>query len=65
MDINLTIDDNLLIEAQKVGNHKSKEAAVTTALVEYINHQKQQEIVLSFGKIKFDEKHDYKKARKQ
>jgi len=40
MATNFAIDDKLLIKAQKVGHHKTKKEAVTTALKEYIAHKK-------------------------
>ena len=41
MPTNLAIDDSLLEEAKTIGKHKTKKAAVTEALREYI--QKQQD----------------------
>ncbi len=53
---NLDIDQKLLEEAVSLGKHRSKKAAVTDALVEYIAHKKQQEILGLFGKIDYDPK---------
>ncbi len=36
MATNLAIDDNLILEAQKIGGHKTKKLTVTEALKEYI-----------------------------
>ena len=63
MATNLALDDNLISQAQKVGHHKTKKDAVTTALKEYIARKKQLEIIDLFGKIDFDKDYDYKKAR--
>ncbi len=63
MATNLALDDNLIIQAQKIGRHRTKKEAVTTALEEYIAHKKQLKILDLFGKIDFDERYDYKKAR--
>lgn len=63
MTTNLVLDEKLISQAQKVGNHKTKKAAVTTALQEYIARKRQLEIVELFGKINFDNNYDYKKAR--
>jgi hypothetical protein len=63
MPTNLDLDDALIQEAQKVGAHKSKKAAVNAALAEYIRRHKQAAIVELFGKIDFDEEWDYKAAR--
>jgi len=65
MATNLAIDDKLILQALKIGHHKTKKEAVTTALREYITHKKQVEITGLFGKVEFDEKYDYKKARKR
>ncbi len=65
MATNLGLDDKIIIEAQKIGHHRTKKEAVTIALKEYIAHKKQQEILSLFGKIDFSEKYDYKSARKR
>ena len=65
MATNLAIDDKLIIKAQKIGHHKTKKEAVTTALKEYIAHKKQLEVLDLFGSIEFDINFDYKKARKR
>ncbi len=63
MATNLALDDNLISQAQKVGHHKTKKDAVTTALKEYIARKKQIEVIDLFGKIDFDKNYNYKKAR--
>ncbi len=65
MATNLAIDDKLIIKAQKIGHHKTKKEAVSTALKEYIAHKKQLEVLDLFGSIEFDKNFDYKKARKR
>ncbi|MBA7516595.1 hypothetical protein ES705_08643 [subsurface metagenome] len=65
MATNLALDDKLIIQAKKVGHHKTKKEAVMAALKEYIAHKKQQEILKVFGTIDFDQNYDYKKARKR
>ncbi len=65
MATNLALDDELIIQAQKIGHHKTKKEAVTIALKEYIAHKKQSEIIDLFGTIDFDKNYDYKKARKR
>ncbi len=64
MPSNLAIDDGLLAEAQRTGNHKTKKETVTAALVEYIARRQQQEILSLFGTIDYDPKYDYKKERR-
>jgi Arc/MetJ family transcription regulator len=61
---NLDIDDRLITEAQKLGQHRTKKETVTAALDEYIRRRKQQEIVKMFGTIDYDPSYDYKKERK-
>lgn len=63
MATNLAIDDTLIEEAKQIGHHKTKKAAVTVALQEYIQRHKQAEMVKLFGKIEFDKNYDYKKQR--
>lgn len=63
MATNLAIDDKLIIEAQKIGNHKTKKSAVTEALKEYIKRRKQLQIMELFGKIEYEKGYDYKKER--
>lgn len=63
MPTNLAIDDHLIEEARRVGNHKTKKEAVTTALREYIDHRKQLEILKLFGTIDYDPTFDYRKMR--
>jgi len=63
MPTNLAIDDRLIEEAKRVGNHKTKKEAVTAALDEYIRWRKQMEILNHFGTVDFDPEYDYKKMR--
>ena len=63
MATNLAIDDKLIIEAQKIGGHKTKKSAVTEALKEYIMRRKQMEIIGLFGKIEYGKNYDYKIGR--
>lgn len=63
MPTNLAIDDKLVEEAQLIGKHKTKKAAVIEALREYIQRRKQMEILDLFGKIDYDPDYDYKKQR--
>jgi hypothetical protein len=63
MATNLAIDDKLIDEARRIGDHKTKKEAVTAALDEYIRRRKQLEILDHFGTIDFDPDYDYKKMR--
>ena len=51
MATNLVLDDNLIQEAVRVGGHRTKKAAVTQALQEYIQRRKQRAILDLFGTI--------------
>ncbi|MDI6816110.1 MAG: type II toxin-antitoxin system VapB family antitoxin [Actinomycetota bacterium] len=63
MATNLAIDQTLLEEAQKLGGKKTKKDTVNEALVEYIQRRKQKEIVSLFGKVDYEDNHDYEKER--
>ena len=63
MATNLAIDDELLVEAQSIGGHKTKKATVTEALNEYIQRRKQLRIISLFGKVDYDPDYDYKATR--
>jgi Arc/MetJ family transcription regulator len=63
MATNLQVDDQLIIQAVKLGGHKTKKAAVTQALIEYITNLEQEKILSMFGKVDYDPEYDYKKQR--
>ncbi len=65
MSTNLAIDDRLIVEAQKIGGHRSKKETVTRALTEYIQHHKQQKILGLFNKVDWDPKYDPKAHRER
>jgi Arc/MetJ family transcription regulator len=65
MATNLAIDDRLLDEALKLGGRGTKKATVTEALEEYIQRRKQLRVLELFGKIDFDPRYDYKRARRR
>jgi Arc/MetJ family transcription regulator len=62
---NLALDDALIVEAQKLGKHKTKREAVTKALEEYIRKHQQMKIFELEGQIDFDPDYDYKKERRR
>jgi len=64
MATNLDLDDKLIDAARRLGGHKTKRAAVTRALEEYVRWLRQQAIVNDFGTIAYDRKFDYKKQRR-
>ena len=51
MTTHLVIDDALINEALALGHFETKEATVVTALREFINRRKQQEIIQLFGNL--------------
>lgn len=65
MATNLALDDALIRTAQKLGKHKTKKEAVTTALEQYVQHKKQLMALSLFGTIEYDAGYDYKKQRKR
>ena len=63
MATNLDIENDLLEAAMRAGGHKTKKAAVTQALMEYVQKRNQASVVELFGTIEFDEAYDYKRER--
>ena len=63
MATNLQIDDSLIRQAVDLGGHRTKKAAVTQALTEYIRHLEQEKILGLFGKVDFDPDYDHKRQR--
>ena len=60
---NLELDDRLIRQAVKLGGHRTKKAAVTQALPEYVSHLKQEGILDLFGKVDFEADYDPKRQR--
>ncbi len=65
MATNLTLDDELIEEARRVGHRKTKKDAVTAALTEYVQRRKHLRILESFGTVDFNPKYDYKAERRR
>ncbi len=63
MATNLQIDDALIIEAVKLGGHRTKKAGVTQALTDYIHHLNQEKKLSMFGSMDYARGYDYKKQR--
>lgn len=63
MATNLGIDERLLEQALKVGGQGTKKDTVNEALQEYIRRRKQKNILKLFGKVSWDPRYNYKKAR--
>ena len=62
MATNLSIDPKLLNEALAVSGQKTKKAAVTLALKEFIARRKQARLIELFGALKWNDQ-DYKRDR--
>jgi Arc/MetJ family transcription regulator len=65
MATNLQIDDALIHKAVTLGGHRTKRAAVTKALEEYIDHLEQEKILKLFGTVDYDPGYDYKDQRRR
>ena len=63
MATNLQIDPELLDKALKISGEKTKKAAVTRALIEFIARREQKTLRELFGKLEWDPKFDYKSER--
>ena len=63
MATNLQIDDKLILKAVRLGGHKTKKAAVSKALLEYIRQLEQEKILSMFGTVDYDPEYEYKKQR--
>jgi Arc/MetJ family transcription regulator len=65
MATNLQIDDKLIQKAVRLGGHKTKKAAVSEALIEYIRNLEQEKILSMFGTVEYDQDYDYKSQRRK
>lgn len=63
MATNLAIDPELLERALKVSGERTKTAAVTKALQEFIARREQRRVVELLGKLEWDKSYDYKVER--
>lgn len=63
MATNLAIDPDLLDRAVQVSGERTKRAAVTKALQEFIARREQQRVADLFGKLEWDRAYDYKAER--
>ena len=60
----LAIDDALLEQARKLGNHRTRRESVWAALEDYVGRPKQQELLALFGTIEYQQGYDYKHERR-
>ncbi len=63
MATNLSIDPSLLDRALAVSGERTKKAAVTKALQEFIARREQARMTELFGTLDWDESYDYKAER--
>jgi hypothetical protein len=63
MATNLSLDPRLIERAVKVSGEKTKKAAVTQALEEFIARRRQKRLVELMGKLEWDKSFDYKAER--
>jgi hypothetical protein len=63
MATNLSLDPELIERAVKVSGERTKKAAVTRALEEFIARRSQARIVELMDKLEWDASYDYKSER--
>ena len=63
MATNLAIDPELLDRALEVSGERTKKAAVTKALQEFIARREQRRVLDFMGKLEWDPSFDYKSER--
>jgi hypothetical protein len=63
MATNLAIDPDLIERALELSGERTKKAAVTKALEEFIARREQKEVAALFGSLEWDEGYDYKAER--
>ena len=63
MATNLSIDPDLIDRALAVSGERTKKAAVTKALQEFIARRDQKALLDLFGKLEWDTDYDYKSER--
>jgi hypothetical protein len=63
MATNLALDPELIERAVEVSGEKTKKAAVTRALEEFIARRGQKRLIELMGKLEWDETFDYKAER--
>jgi hypothetical protein len=63
MATNLSLDPELIERAVKVSGERTKKAAVTRALEEFIARRSQKRLVELMDKLEWDASYDYKSER--
>ena len=65
MATNLSIDPKLIERALAVSGERTKKAAVTKALQEFVARRQQKRLLELMGKLEWDAGIDYKKERER
>lgn len=65
MATNLSIDPALIERALAVSGERTKKAAVTLALEEFIARRRQRGLLELMGKLDWDSNYDYKSERRR
>jgi hypothetical protein len=65
MATNLFIDPDLIDQALALSGERTKKAAVTKALVEFVARRRQKRLLDLMGKLEWDSSYDYKAERKR
>jgi Arc/MetJ family transcription regulator len=63
MATNLSIDPELIERALELSGERTKKAAVTKALREFIARRRQKHLLDLMGKLEWDSSYDYKAER--
>jgi len=63
MATNLSLDPALIEQALAMSGERTKKAAVTRALEEFIARRKQKNLLELMGKLEWDNSYDYKAER--
>jgi hypothetical protein len=65
MATNLSIDPELIERALELSGERTKKAAVTKALQEFIARREQKRVLELIGKLEWDAAYDYKAERQR
>ena len=65
MATDLSIDPELIERALEVSGERTKEAAVTRTLQEFIARRRQKRVLELIGKLAWDDAYDYKAERQR
>ena len=63
MSTNLSLDPNLINRALELSGERTKKAAVTRALEEFIARREQKRLLELMGSLEWDASYDYKRER--